>query len=226
MPVNCIILDDEPLALQLLQHYIAQLPELRLLKAFDNPYEARAYLEVQPVDLVLLDIDMPDLDGISFIKSLTHIPQFIFTTAHQKYAFDGFELEATDFLLKPFDIDRFNKAITKVIKRQPQTDTSISSITVYSEYRLQKIDINTIVYLEAMQDYVKIHLTTKSFILTLSTLKGILSKLPPLHFIQVHRSYVISLSQVISVSQGKVQLSTAEVPVSKRHITLLKSFLQ
>ncbi len=225
-PIRCITIDDEPLALRLLEEYIAKTADLSLLRAFEDALLAKEFLENQTVDLVFLDIDMPDLNGIDLIKSLPIKPLFVFTTAFKQYALDGFELEAVDYLLKPVDFARFTRAVEKAsYLLQQDRNLPNTFISVYSEYRLVKIDVDAIEYIEGMEDYVRIHLSNGRRIMTLSTLKGMSERLPGDLFMRVHRSYIVSLNKIRSLKSRKLKLPSAEITVGASYLAELKSRL-
>ena len=178
--IHCIALDDEPLALQVIVQYCSKISYLQLDKVFTNPDEAKDYLKHNKVDLLFLDIQMPDINGVQFYKSLTTKPPVIFTTAFKDYAVDGFNVDAVDYLLKPFEYDRFLKAIYKAkeyIEFLASQDLQISSISVKVNYEMMKINLKDIDLIEALDDYIKIHIKPYP-VLTLMTLKGVLEKLP------------------------------------------------
>ncbi len=192
----CIIIDDEPLAHQVLQHYIGETPGLTLAASFRNSIEAFEYLSKNRVDLLFLDIEMPLVNGLHFLKALTEPPATIFTTAYKQYAYDGFELNAVDYLLKPFSYERFVTAVQKAEKltmnaRQLQSST----LSVKEGNSVQLISQTDIIYVEGFGDYVKIHTAYKTYI-TYHTLKGILEKLERTLFLQVHRSHIVNKTQV------------------------------
>jgi two-component system, LytTR family, response regulator len=219
--MKCIAIDDEPLALELLRKYIAGFPALKLLATFDDAVEGAEYLSNNPVDLLFVDINMPDLSGLDLVAGLQQKPMIIFTTAHKKFAHEGFELEALDYLLKPITVERFERAVNKVVEQfQLKKTTSgpvvSESLVVRSEYKMVKIDFTDIEFIEAMEDYVKIHrLSSTHPVLTLMSIKGILGTLPPSRFSRIHRSYIIPNDQVQSIQNKKVKLrSSRELPVS------------
>ncbi|HRE51369.1 MAG TPA: LytTR family DNA-binding domain-containing protein [Flavitalea sp.] len=203
--LTCIAVDDEPLALRVIAGFAEKHPALRLARTFTNPIEAKAFMEKQPVDLLFLDVDMLEINGVDFARSLSPRPLLIFTTAHKTYAVDGFDLDSVDYLLKPFDYSRFERAIDKALARHASRDQR-PFLTVYEEYQLVKIHFDEIECLESMQDYVKIHLLNGRTALTLSTLKAIHERLPKNAFIRIHRSYIVAVAHIISFSQRKVQL--------------------
>lgn len=230
MTINCIAIDDEPLALQLLSTYIAKTPNLNLLHTFEDAIAAMEYLDHHPIDLLFLDVDMPDMSGITLVEKLAIKPFIIFTTAHKHYALDGFELEAVDFLLKPFDFNRFLKAVDRVdqlfLLHQEHKELSTDAcIYVYSEYKLIKVALGSIEYIEAMEDYIKIHLVSGERIITLSTLKGIMERLPQASFMRVHRSFIVSLDKIHSFNKKKLQMPSIEIAVGNSYLLQIRQKL-
>jgi len=203
--LTCIALDDEPLALRVISTFTAKHPAIQLAGTFNNPHEAKLYLANNSVDLIFLDIDMLEINGIDFAKNLNPRPLLIFTTAHKEYAIDGFELDSVDYLLKPFDFTRFERAIDKAMTRSA-SQSHRPFLIVNVEYQRIKIYLDEIECLESMQDYIKIHLIQGKTILTLSTMKAMLDRLPPNQFIRIHRSFVITVKHIITFSQRKIQL--------------------
>ena len=203
--LTCIALDDEPLALRVISTFTAKHPAIQLAGTFNNPHEAKLYLANNSVDLIFLDIDMLEINGIDFAKNLNPRPLLIFTTAHKEYAIDGFELDSVDYLLKPFDFTRFERAIDKAMTRSA-SQSHRPFLIVNVEYQRIKIYLDEIECLESMQDYIKIHLIQGKTILTLSTMKAMLDRLPPNQFIRIHRSFVIAVKHIITFSQRKIQL--------------------
>jgi len=203
--LTCIALDDEPLALRIISTFTAKHPAIQLAGTFNNPHEAKLYLANNSVDLIFLDIDMLEINGIDFAKNLNPSPLLIFTTAHKEYAIDGFELDSVDYLLKPFDFTRFERAIDKAMTRSA-SQSHRPFLIVNVEYQRIKIYLDEIECLESMQDYIKIHLIQGKTILTLSTMKAMLDRLPPNQFIRIHRSFVIAVKHIITFSQRKIQL--------------------
>lgn len=218
--IQCIAIDDEPLALELVSTFCAEINFIQLQKTFTRTSDALQYLKENKVDLLFLDIQMPDISGIEFYKNLEEKTMVIFTTAYSEYAVEGFNLNAIDYLLKPYELERFKKAINKAKEfyeyNKKETNES-NFIFVRADYSLIKIDCNEIIYIESVDDYLKIHLTGKKPIMTLSTLKSIENKLPPSHFIRVHRSYIVALNKIESVRGKNIQLGTAEIPISSKY---------
>jgi DNA-binding LytR/AlgR family response regulator len=228
MTIHCIALDDEPLALQVIAQYCSKISYLQLDKVFTNPDEAKEYLKSNKVDLLFLDIQMPDINGMQFYKSLTNKPPVVFTTAFKDYAIEGFNVDAIDYLLKPFEFDRFLKAIYKskeYIEFLASQDLQMSSIYVKVNYEMMKINLKDIDLIEALDDYIKIHI--KPFpVLTLMTLKGVLEKLPEHLFVRVHRSYIIPLHKVEKFSKNKVFVAGKEIPIGSSYADMYEKLLQ
>nr|WP_068893191.1 LytTR family DNA-binding domain-containing protein [Pedobacter panaciterrae] len=230
MSLTCVAIDDEPLALELVRSYVARMPEVQLLGTFEDAISGVEFLKRKNPDLIFLDINMPDISGIELAKALKEKPMIIFTTAHKQFAFDGFELEAVDYLLKPIDFERFSKAVSRAIdlKRYKANVSSTKEepvIYVHSEYRMIKIILKDIEYIESMEDYIKIHLTNEKPVLTLMSLKKILEVLPELQFRRIHRSYVIPVSRVRSVQNKKIQLSDAILPIGESYAEQVRTWL-
>jgi DNA-binding LytR/AlgR family response regulator len=228
MELTCVAIDDEPLALELLRQHTSRFPELKLLHCFNDAVEAISYLKNNSVDLLFVDVNMPDVTGIDLVKSLPEKPMIIFTTAYKKFAIDGFELDAIDYLLKPIEFNRFAKAVNKAMDfshyKNAGKQKEEEHIFVRSEYQLVKINLNEIEYIESMEDYLKIHLSSGKFVMTLMTLKGMLDKLPSDRFQRIHRSYVVALPKVKSVLNKRVRLQSTELPVSDSYSDFIKNW--
>ena len=220
MAIRCIAIDDEPPALLLLQEYISRIPGLQLTRSFEDAVKGKEYLEQEGTELLFIDINMPDISGLDLVRSLAHPPMVIFTTAHKKFALDGFELDAVDYLLKPISFERFEKAVRKAEefyawKQHQEKQETPETVFVYSEYRLMKIVLAEIVYIESLEDYIRIHLDNGKPVMTLLTLKKMLEKLPPALFSRIHRSYIVATGKVKAVQGKKVRMSNGTVlPVS------------
>ncbi|OAD42829.1 LytR/AlgR family response regulator transcription factor [Polaribacter atrinae] len=221
--MKCIIIDDEPLALELLEDFISKVPFLELVGSCSNGFEAATILQTQKVDLIFTDIEMPDFSGIDFIKSLDNKPLFIFTTAYSHYAVEGFNLNAIDYLVKPIPFHRFLKAATRaqsLLKVKTEEETPITNlettpefIFVKSEYENLKINLADIKYIESLKDYIKIHTHREKPILTLSSLKSFEEKLGKLNFIRVHKSYIVSLKHIYSVQRNRIIIDNNWIPI-------------
>ena len=230
MSLKCVAIDDEPLALELMKDYISKFPSLHLERTFDDPLSGIEYLKNNFIDLLFIDINMPDITGIELVRSLKEKPMIIFTTAHKKFALEGFELDAIDYLLKPISFERFSKAVNKSLLYHQYKNVTRQeeggSLFVYSEYRLVKIDFAEIEYIESLEDYIKIHLTNGKPVLTLMTLKKVLEKLSPKKFKRIHRSYIVSAEKVKSILNRKVQLTNAELPISDSYISFINEWIK
>lgn len=230
MAYKCIAVDDELPALALIRNYVAQTPELLLLHTFNDAISASEFLRNNPVDLLFVDINMPDINGIDLVSSLQNKPMVIFTTAYKKFAYEGFELEAIDYLLKPISLERFRKAVNKAIemlesKSLPKKQAS-ESLFVRSEYKMVKIELDEIEYIEGLEDYIKIHIVNSKPILTLMTMKAFIEKLPSEKFLRIHRSYIVALDKLISVSNKKVLLKNGKtLPVSDTYAADLNKYI-
>ena len=229
MPLRCIAIDDEPPALAVIGEYLSKFPALQLLQTFDDAISGAEYLRQHPVDLLFIDINMPDITGLDLVRSLEEKPMIIFTTAYKKFAHEGFELEAIDYLLKPISFDRFSRAVQKAIeyhdyKNRPRYDTE-ECLFIYSEYRMMKINLQDIEYIESLEDYIRIHRTNDKPVLTLMTLKGVLEKLPSTKFKRIHRSYIVSVDKVKSILNRKVTLvSSTELPISDSYTSFINEW--
>jgi two-component system LytT family response regulator len=226
--IRCIALDDEPLALDLIKAFIEKIPGYSLLKSFTDVFEATAYLKSNAVDLIFLDINMPDVNGIKFFQSLENPPALVFTTAYSQYAVQGFELEAIDYLLKPFSFDRFEIALKKVKEsmelKSLKDKKEDEAIFVRAEYSLVKIPVADIQYIESLGDYIKIYIGSKP-IVTHSTMKSILEKLPLGKFSRVHRSFVVPHAKIDSIRNRKIYIGAAQIPVGDTYLDALNKLL-
>jgi len=217
--MRCIAIDDEPLALQLISEYASRIPFLFLQKTFTNPDEAKEWMQQNEVDLLFLDIQMPDIDGLQFYKSLAKKPLVIFTTAYSEYAVDGFNVDAVDYLLKPFEYERFSKAVLKAreyLEFLSSQELGTASIFVKVDYQLMKINLKDIELIEGLDDYIRIHIKPKP-ILTLLTLKSLQERLPSNEFVRIHRSYIVPVSKIESFGKSKVRVAGKEIPVGSSY---------
>jgi DNA-binding LytR/AlgR family response regulator len=215
--INCIAIDDEPLALEIVTAYCGRLDNLKLLRTFTDTNEAAEFLRKFPVDLLLLDIQMPSINGIAFYKKYGEGKQVVFTTAFSDYAVEGFNISAIDYLLKPIAFDRFKKAIDKsdeylkYLHASEKTENRF--LFVRSEYSLVKIPFEEIEYIETLDDYLKIHVRSKKPLLTKLNLKNVMSRLDPKEFVRVHRSFIVPLRGIQSVRNKTIQLENASIPL-------------
>ena len=221
--IRCLAIDDEPLALELLADNISKVPYLQLITACENAMEAMKIMEQQPIDLIFLDIQMPGLTGLQFIQSMTVKPMIILITAYEKYALQGFDLNVTDYLVKPVSLDRFVNACNKAkelfyLRTQPKADNSSGYFFVNADYSLLKIITADIVYIEGLRDYIKIHLkSSQSPVVTRMPMKTIEEQLPAAAFIRIHKSYIVSIAFITAVRKSSVFINTLELPVSDNY---------
>ena len=228
MIIKCLIVDDEQLAREMLQAYLLKIPELELVALCKSAYEAQEVLKTQAIDLMFLDIQMPQQSGIDFLKHLgLDKPSVIFTTAYPNYAVQGFELEVLDYLLKPISFDRFEQAIQKSIKTlditykatlfEQQKELEEQFLMVHSEHKHHKIFLKDIIYIESLKEYVRYH-TTQGKIIELNSMKRLEADLPKHQFIRIHRSYIVALLQIQSYQHGKIILKLPlELPIGKTY---------
>ncbi len=215
--IKAIAIDDEPPALKLLENYCSNVDFVKLERTFVKPTEAIKYVNKFPVDLIFLDVQMPGLTGLDLFKRFEQDTMVIFTTAHSRYALDGFELSAIDFLLKPFTYDRFVVAVRKAqdyYNFMHRLDVANSaSIFLRSEYSLVKVKLSDIIYIEGSDDYIKVIQENGNHIIVRMTMKAITEKLPPAEFLRVHRSFIIPLSKINHVRSKNIYIGDSEIPV-------------
>jgi DNA-binding LytR/AlgR family response regulator len=229
--IRAIAIDDEPLALQVIETFCEKLPQLKLEKTFNSPKEGLHYCHAFPVSLLFLDIQMPGLTGLELIKKLPRPMAVVFTTAYEQYALDGFNLDAVDYLLKPFAFERFVKAVEKVelhlINKKEQLATQESgTIFIRADYSLVKIETTTILYIEGLDDYIKIHLEVGKPIVARYTMKNILQQLSPLYFVRIHRSYIVPVKRIRQIKSKSVVIESIEIPIGNSYedqLNFLKS---
>ncbi|MEO5907520.1 MAG: LytTR family DNA-binding domain-containing protein, partial [Saprospiraceae bacterium] len=228
--MNTLIIDDEPLALDVLETYISKMPELHLVARCSNALEANDLLRKHQIDLIFLDIQMPQVSGVDFIKALPNPPLFIFTTAYSNYALEGYELNAIDYLLKPISIDRFMKAVNKALEQfelRHREDVSGESgpegedfFFVKADKKLVKIKYDEILYIEGLKDYVIIRLE-QGRVVTLQTMKSLEDKLPSTKFKRIHRSYIVSIDKIHAVDGTSVDVyekgAIKQLPIGKNY---------
>ncbi|WEK35451.1 MAG: LytTR family DNA-binding domain-containing protein [Candidatus Pseudobacter hemicellulosilyticus] len=225
--LNCLIIDDEPWALDLLEDFIQKIPYLRLAGRCEGPVAALPYFEKEEIDLIFLDIRMPDLSGIQFLKTLSKKPSVIFVTAYNEFAVEGYELDAIDYLLKPVPFDRFVAAVSRAqeyigYRKNRNSQRNDDFLFIKTSHKIQKIFYNDIVYLEGLKDYTRIHLAeSRKPVVTLQSLKYFESRLPSENFIRIHRSYIVSLRKVDTVARKTVFLGETELPCSEHYRNIL-----
>jgi len=225
--MKCIIIDDEPLARQLLESYISQVEGLTLIKSCENAIEAFSFLQQRPVDLIFLDIQMPQITGIDLLRSLKDCPRVILTTAFREYAYDAYDLDVADYLLKPISFDRFLRGLSKVyqIKKLPETDaapgadpTSYGEAYLYfkADREMIKVYLNEIEYIESLRDYVRVK-THQKQIITYQKISYLEHKLPENKFIRIHRSFIVPLDKVSSFTANTVKIGAIDLPIGRNY---------
>lgn len=218
MKINCIIIEDEPLAMERTRGYVQKLPFLNLLAEFENGIDALVFLRSNPVDLLFLDINMGELSGIQLLESASISAEVIITSAYNEYALKGFELNVTDYLLKPYTFDRFLQAVTRaednLAKKEVVADRKF--IFVKTEYRLEKLLLSELLYIEGMRDYRKIHTINKK-IMTLQTFTDFEQELPPAVLCRVHKSFMVALDKIDSVERDRIKIGEALIPISETY---------
>lgn len=230
--IRTIAIDDEPLALQLVTGYIKKTPFLELVGEFDNPISAMEFLDHNPAELIFLDIQMPDLTGTEFARIIQNGPKVIFTTAYEKYALEGFRLEAVDYLLKPFSYEEFLVASQKAKKllEMEQKASSIEAnnefLFLKSEYKIRRINFNDILYIEGLKDYIKVYLVNEQKpVLSLHTMKSIESKLPEHKFMRIHRSFIVNLDRIQTIDRLRIVFGNEYIPVGDQYKDKFQEFL-
>jgi two-component system, LytTR family, response regulator len=223
MLIRCIAIDDEPLALSKLEGFIAKVPELKLIRTFDNAIEAVGWLKENHADLIFLDIQMEQLTGIQFLEATESASRIILTTAFDQYAIKGFDLNVTDYLLKPFSFQRFVQAVNKVMEHFSKlpddfekTEDKNRFIFIKTEYRLERIDLDDILYIEGMKDYLRVVCTGKK-IMTLQSFAKIEESLPADKFCRVHKSFIVAMNKIKSVERGVILIADQRIPVSNTY---------
>ncbi len=217
---NCIIADDEPLARQLIQSHIQQVPYLHLQGVFKNAWEVKSHLSNNTVDLLFLDIEMPGLDGLTMVKSITKIPYVIFITAHRNYAVEAFEVKALDYLVKPVSFERFLKALSPLEQVKPESNAPFKSqdhLYVSVDRQMIKMPFADILYLEAMGDYVKFYTGREKPTISKMTLKEALQELDLTIFIQIHRSFVINKTKISAYTHDQVKVEEVWLKISRSY---------
>lgn len=231
--ITVIAIDDEPLALQLVTGYIEKTPGLKLIGKFDNPIDASEFLSDTTVDLIFIDIQMPDLSGIEFTRLMEKGPKVIFTTAYEKYALEGYKLDIVDYLLKPFSFEEFLIAVHKVQKliqleqKVPvKVDANNEFLFLKSDYKIKRINFNDILYIEGLKDYVKVFTqNAPKPVLSLTSLKLLESKLPDKKFMRVHRSFIVNLEKIDTIERSRIVFGKEYIPVSDQYKEKFKEFL-
>lgn len=223
MQIECIAIDDEPLALEKIEGFIGKIPGLNLVRTFDNPVEAMGWLKDNKPGIIFLDIQMEPLSGIQFLESMAVSSRIIITSAYNEYAIKGYDLNVTDYLLKPFSFQRFVQAVNKAMDylsnhdvSKPEKRENEQFIFVKTEYRYEKVDLDEIIYIEGMKDYLRIICKNRK-IMTLQSFARLEELLPPRNFCRVHKSYIVAVDKIKSVERGVIVISDVRIPVSNTY---------
>ena len=231
MILNCAIIDDEPLAADLLASYAKKTPELNLIGVYDSAVKAMTVLRNNPVDLLFLDIQMPELSGLEFAGLLPPETKIVFTTAFNQYAIDGYKVNAVDYLLKPISFETFVKSVNKVVKlckEQKRQKSLLNDKFVYikSEYKLVKIAFEDILYVEGLKDYIKIYLSDgRKPVMSLMNMKTLEDNLPSNVFMRVHRSFIVNIAKVDMIDRGRIVVGDMFIPVSESYKDRFQDYL-
>jgi DNA-binding LytR/AlgR family response regulator len=226
MTINCIIIDDEPLSLDLIEGYVEKTPFLKLVGRCGSPIEAMEVMNENKVDLVFLDIHMPDLNGLEFSRTVKNETRIIFITAYEKYALNGYKVEALDYLVNPVNYEEFLTAANKAKKwfelvsqknSGPEAE-AINSIYIKSEHRIIQVNLTDIIYIEGLKDYVKIFLDGQPKpILSLMSMKSLEEQLPANNFMRVHRSFIVNLSKIKTIERDRIIFGSTYIPISDKY---------
>ena len=220
MTLSCIIIEDEPLAAQKLEGFVKRSPHLSLEQSFRSSLDGLRHIKENPVDLVFLDIQMDEMTGIELLESLTKKPLVILTTAYQEYAIKGYELHVSDYLLKPYDFTRFLKAVDKVyeefVQRQQPAEAG-QSIFVRTEYRIEKVPVEAILFIEGMSDYLRVHTSDGRKIMCLQKFASFEEVLPADDFVRVHKSYMVALDKIENIERSIIKMGEHHIPIGKTY---------
>ncbi|MDO6492354.1 MAG: response regulator [Cellulophaga sp.] len=234
MKLRTIIVDDEPLAINVLKNYVSQIQELELLETFSNAVTATTFVQNNEIDIIFLDINMPILDGLDFLKSLQSMPMVVMTTAHEEYALTSYELQAIDYLVKPIPFPRFLQAVQRIIKLKQgsttkaiTTNTSTDNASIFikiDKKKLQKIVLDDIMVIESLKDYIRIKTKSDKYIIH-RTLSSFTDELPSDKFIRIHRSYTISISKVDTIEGNSLEIGGIRYTIGRSYINDVKETL-
>jgi len=235
-PIRCLVVDDEELARTLLKHYIEQTPSLQLVGTCADAMQAVSVLHYQPVDLLFLDIQMPDLTGIDLLKALINKPVVIFTTAYEQYAVEGYELNVADYLLKPFSYERFSQAVTKASAyfkarvqqaaplETPEVGKGKDYLLVKAEHRTHRVRLDDIIYIQGMREYVAFHLP-EGRLMSLLSLKHLEETLPPERFVRIHKSYIVAIQRIEAIENEHLYIAGQQLPIGPSYAEALQKRL-
>tara|TARA_R110000868_G_scaffold136776_1_gene349837 strand:- start:5381 stop:6106 length:726 start_codon:yes stop_codon:yes gene_type:complete len=223
MKIKCLIIDDEPLAISVIENHLKDFDHIEIVETFNNPLKAYRILEQEKIDLIFLDINMPQMSGFTFIENLSYKPLIVFTTAYREYAVKSFELNILDYLVKPIPFDRFLKTLNKVYQQvyvsNTKADASLQQephIFLKVNKKLLKTNLNDILYIESLKDYIKVITTLGDYVVHKS-LTAITEELPQSNFMRIHRSYTISINKVIALEGNTVEISNRKIPIGRNY---------
>jgi len=230
--IRCIAIDDEPLALHKIGAFLDKTPYLENAALFESAFEALEFLQNNPIDLMFVDINMPDVSGMDFVKSLKNPPKVIFTTAYSEYAIEGFKVDAIDYLLKPICYSDFLRAVEKAKERMllsvgkaESVKTDDTFLFIKSEYKILRINLSEIKYIESMREYVRIHIENQPPVMALMTLKKIEGSLPNANFMRVHRSFIVNLGKISTIERNRIVFGKEYIPVSDQYQEQFREYL-
>lgn len=231
--IRCICIDDEPLALKQIEAYLGKTPFLEMAASFDNAFSAMEYLQQNAIDLMFVDINMPDLNGMDFVKSIQNAPKVVFTTAYSEYAMEGFKVDALDYLLKPISYPDFLKAANKAKTWFGKSEQEVLSIKtdqefmlIKSEHKILRINLSDIKYIEGMREYVRIHLINQKPIMSLLSMKKVEESLPGDNFMRVHRSYIVNLKRMTTIERMRIIFDEkVYIPVGEQYKAKFQEYL-
>ena len=228
MKIKCIIIDDEHLAISVIENHLKNFDHIEIVETFDNPLKAYRILEQEKIDLIFLDINMPQMTGFAFLENLSHKPLIVITTAYREYAVKSFELNVLDYLVKPIPFNRFLKTINKVYQQvyvaNASADASLQQephIFIKANKKLLKINLNDILYIESLKDYIKVTTTLGDYVVHKS-LTAITEELPQSNFIRIHRSYTISINKIIALEGNTIEISNRNIPIGRNYTKQVK----
>ena len=232
MKIRCLIIDDEPLAIRLIENHISKIDQLEVVAKANSVFRAFEIINTQPVDLMFLDVKMPTLSGIDFLKTLKNPPQTIITTAYRDFALEGFELEVIDYLLKPITFERFFKSIDRLLRTHYERSKPQSSacedehIIIKSGVKNYRVKMTDILYIESLRDYIKVHTMDQKEIMSKNRISGMESMIPKSQFLRVHRSYIINTNRISAFSSGHIEVNGIEIPIGASYKESVDVFLE
>jgi two-component system LytT family response regulator len=228
MKIKCVIIDDEHLAIQIIENHLKNFDHIEVVATFNNPLKAYPILEQEKIDVIFLDINMPQMTGFTFIENLSYKPLIVITTAYREYAVKSFELNVLDYLVKPIPFDRFLKTVNKVYQQVYMNNTTLDvglqqepHIFLKVNKKLVKINLNDILFIESLKDYIKVNTTLGDYVVHKS-LTAITEELPQSSFLRIHRSYTISINKIISLEGNTIEISNKKIPIGRNYIKITK----